>query len=151
MGQSKLAPKSVLYPVSKVEFVDGSIDDVDVVIAATGYDISLPFFNSELQGDAQKLELYRGIMHPQHHNLYFVGLIMGLCSNWPYSEQQAKWVAAHLSGDLTLPKPHKMARRMSTPASLSRNLLNCQLAAEELRSDRQSCSIAAIRTDEQNF
>ena len=84
-----------------------------------------------------ELALYQGVMHPQHHNLYFVGLVMGMCSLWPFAEQQAEWVAAHLCDRVALPDSKKIGQLSQTAHAVSLNTLNCQFSAEALRKDRR--------------
>jgi len=134
-GAIEARPAIQSWEGRKVQFVDGRWEEVDVVIAATGYDVSLPFFGPELPNSLEDLKLYRGILHPEHHNLYFLGLIMGLCSNWPFAEQQAIWVANHLKGQVVLPNDQKMLADSETASARSRKTLNCQFSAEELRCD----------------
>lgn len=136
-GAIEARPEVKNWQGNTVRFIDGSSDDIDVVIAATGYDINLSFMQPSLQANVHNLQLYRGILHPQHHNLYFVGLTMGLCSLWPFAEQQAQWVAAHIYGRVQLPKQKTLQRLSRSSPELSLDLLNCQLASHELRRDRR--------------
>jgi cation diffusion facilitator CzcD-associated flavoprotein CzcO len=119
---------------SEVIFEDGSRDAVDVVIAATGYRFSTPFLPPGLLKQAgADLELYRGVMHPEHHSLFVVGAMNALCSIWPRAEQQARWIAARLTGRVALP-PQARIRREAYPV-LRVPFDNCQLHAARLEQD----------------
>lgn len=119
----------------KVTFVDGTSVSADVIVYATGYRFSLPYLSPELLGvdDAQDIELYRGIMHPDHQNLFVIGVLRALCSIWPYSEQQSRWIAAKLTGQFTLPQQRTIDGNaypiLKVPFS------NCQFLAEDLRQE----------------
>jgi len=57
-----------------VHFTDGTHDDYDIVVAATGFKITFPFFERgflELE-EATEVPLYRKMMHPDVPTLYFI-------------------------------------------------------------------------------
>ena len=117
----------------RVRFTDGRSDDVDAIVLATGYRFSLPYVDTSIIGDADPahLELYQGIMHPKHTRFMLVGLLRALCSIWPYSEQQARWIAACLTGQFRLPD---LERRQARAYPIFQGpLLNCQFKASDLR------------------
>ena len=97
-----------------VHFVDGSEEEIDLVIYCTGYKISFPFFDEDLisAGD-NRLPLYRRVVSVEHPGLYFVGLIQPLGAIMPLAEAQAEWVADLLSGGGTLPPPAEMRAEIS--------------------------------------
>jgi cation diffusion facilitator CzcD-associated flavoprotein CzcO len=115
-----------------VEFVDGKIELVDAIIFATGYRFSLPFLSPELLGceNPTDLRLYQGIAHPRHPRLFFVGIVRALCSIWPLSEQQARWIAALLRGRFALPRAHELERRAYPILRVP--LQHCQFRAHDL-------------------
>ncbi|MFP8871545.1 MAG: hypothetical protein VCB43_09035, partial [Myxococcota bacterium] len=119
---------------SKVKYVDGSNDEVDVVIYATGYELRFPFLRDEVLGrEARDLALYRRVVHPSQSNLYFVGFTRVLCSLWPLSEQQAIWLAQVLKGSFDLPEATvqtKEAIQVSKETPVF-----CNLTVHELRED----------------
>lgn len=89
---------------SHVHFVDGKIEDYDVVIAATGFIISFPFFDKGFldfsQGD---VSLYLQTFHPAHRSLMFVGLVQPLGSIWPLADLHGKLAANYIVGNYGLP------------------------------------------------
>ena len=90
-----------------VSFADGSREKVDHIIYATGYKISFPFFDEGfLNFKDNDLALYQRMLHPDHKNLLFIGLVQPLCSILPVAEIQAKWMCHYMSG-LYHPPKHK--------------------------------------------
>jgi dimethylaniline monooxygenase (N-oxide forming) len=92
-----------------VRFVDGSEEEVDLVVYCTGYKISFPFFGKDfLAAEENRLPLYRRVVSVEHPGLYFIGLIQPLGAIMPLAEAQAEWVADLLGGRGTLPSPTEM-------------------------------------------
>jgi len=89
-----------------VEFTDGSHDEFDTIIYATGYKISFPFFDSALIdfSTSRHIPLYLKMMHPNFDTLYFIGLFQPQGSIWPLADYQAKIAAQIISGKLQRPK-----------------------------------------------
>jgi cation diffusion facilitator CzcD-associated flavoprotein CzcO len=57
-----------------VEFVDGTREDIDLVIAATGYDVSFPFVDDDVVKWKDGFpQLINGLMPPDRKNIYFFG------------------------------------------------------------------------------
>ncbi|MFQ5448251.1 MAG: flavin-containing monooxygenase [Saprospiraceae bacterium] len=88
-----------------VVFQDGQAEDFDVLIAATGYKISFPFFDKKLINweDAGRIPLYLRMCHPAHPALFFIGLLQPQGCVWPLSDIQAKLVANVIAGRTKLP------------------------------------------------
>ncbi|MDH5423189.1 MAG: NAD(P)-binding domain-containing protein, partial [Acidimicrobiia bacterium] len=82
-----------------VHFVDGTSAEVDVIIFATGYQITFPFLDSSIIDPTDnQVELYQSVIPPDHRGLYFIGLIQPLGAIMPLAELQAKWVANLIEG-----------------------------------------------------
>ncbi|HEU4429522.1 MAG TPA: NAD(P)-binding domain-containing protein [Myxococcota bacterium] len=115
-----------------VEFADGKIEPVDAIIYATGYRFALPFLSPDLIGctNPSDLRLYQGVAHPRHSRLFFVGIVRALCSIWPLSEQQARWVAALLCCEFELPSERERERRAMPVLRVP--LQHCQFRALDL-------------------
>ncbi len=59
----------------EIEFVDGTKERFDLVIAATGYDVSFPFLaEGVVRWRDGYPQLIGGLMPPDHRNIYFFGL-----------------------------------------------------------------------------
>jgi dimethylaniline monooxygenase (N-oxide forming) len=92
-----------------VRFVDGSEEEVDLVVYCTGYKISFPFFAPEvLAAPDNKLPLYRRVVSVERPGIYFVGFIQPLGPIMPLAEAQAEWIADLLSERAALPAPAEM-------------------------------------------
>ena len=87
-----------------VRFTDGRADAVDVIVWATGYDVTIPFLSERWLGeDPQRLPLYRRVFHLDDPTLGFVGLMQSTGAALPIVEQQSKLFAAYLGGTYALP------------------------------------------------
>lgn len=89
----------------EVEFADGTRQEFDAMIAATGYEVEVPFLaaaDSPVVG--RRLDLYRRIVSPDRPGLYFVGFF-NLSGGAPIRmmDEQSRWLAAVVGGDLALP------------------------------------------------
>ena len=88
-----------------VRFADGSAERFDAIIAATGYEASLPFIAPEASPIAgTRLDLYNRAVHPTLPGLYFIGFFdVAGGSNIRMMDDQADYIAALATGALTLP------------------------------------------------
>ena len=96
-----------------VRFVNGSEEEIDLVVYCTGYKISFPFFDDLISARENRLPLYRRVVSVEHPGLYFIGLIQPLGAIMPLAEAQAEWVADLLGGRGTLPPPAEMRAEIS--------------------------------------
>jgi hypothetical protein len=95
----------------RVSFVDGSEEQVDSIVNATGYEISMPFLRSSLVAvNGRELPLYRRIAPPEVRGLYFAGFLDAPGGLLPVVETQGEWIAAVLTGRLRLPPAAEMRR-----------------------------------------
>jgi hypothetical protein len=80
-----------------VHFVDGSSEDFDVLLYATGFKVSFPFIDSaHLNWHEGRPDLYLNIFHPQRDDLFCVGLIQPDSGQWGLVDYQAQLVAKYL-------------------------------------------------------
>jgi len=92
-----------------VRFIDGSEEEIDLVVYCTGYRITFPFFDEDLiSAKENRLPLYRRVASVEHPGLYFIGFIQPLGAIMPIAEAQSEWVADLLGGRGTLPSPTEM-------------------------------------------
>lgn len=102
----------------RVRFTDGSVDEVDLVVWATGYRASMPFLAEGLTGpDPEEMLLFQRLFHPDDPSLTFVGLFQSTGAALPVMEAQAKLLAAHVAGRYAL--PDAAAQRRSVDRSLA--------------------------------
>ena len=98
----------------EVVFTDGERARADVIIYATGYNISFPFLDKDiLAPDRNKIALYKQVLPVGIDGLYFVGLIQPVGALPPLAEQQARWVAQLLDG-APPPSPGEMKAEIIT-------------------------------------
>ncbi len=99
---------------STVEFEDGTHEELDAIVYATGYKVSFPFFDPAfVSAPDNDLSLYFRTFHPDIQYLYFVGLAQPLGAIMPIAEAQAKLVAAHLTGKYATPPGEAMREAAS--------------------------------------
>lgn len=57
-------------------FVDGSREEVDIAIFATGYELAFPFIDpAHLNWRDGRPRLYKNVFHPEYDNLFLAGMI----------------------------------------------------------------------------
>src|SRR3954463_8655379 len=95
----------------RVRFADGSVEEIDVIVYATGYNISFPFFDPAfLSAPENELPLYKRMFKPGLEDLVFVGLGQAIPTIFPFAELQAKLMARYFAGEWPLPSPAEMER-----------------------------------------
>ena len=110
-GLIRFKPNIKKFENRTVCFEDGSQEEFDMIIYATGYKITFPFlkhlpdFDIEHNND---IRLYKKIVHPSHPDIFFIGLLQPLGAIMPLAEQQAKWIAELINGKRTLPSKEQM-------------------------------------------
>lgn len=93
----------------RVRFTDGSVEAVDAIVYATGYNVSFPFFDPGfLSAPENRLPLYKRMFKPGVDDLAFIGLAQAVPTIFPFAETQSKLAARWLSGDWALPSPAEM-------------------------------------------
>ncbi len=111
ISHGEITPKpgiEALEPTG-VRFTDGTREDVDAIVWCTGYRVTIPFLEPEvLGGDPQTLPLYKRILHLEHPDLFFVGLMQSTGSAFPILERQSQLLAEHLTGRWAPPSPADM-------------------------------------------
>ena len=111
LGSGDVLPKPNIKDLAgnQVRFEDGSCEEIDAIIYATGYKISFPFFDTGfLDTSDNDVALYKRIMDPEYNNLFFIGLVQPLCSLMPIAEVQAEFVSKYLTGEYCLPTKDEM-------------------------------------------
>lgn len=85
---------------SKVAFADGQEDEVDLVLLATGYEITFPFLQDlnalDWQGKAGAPRLFLNVFPQQDNGLFVAGLLEGAGVGWPGRALQSDLIAAYL-------------------------------------------------------
>jgi cation diffusion facilitator CzcD-associated flavoprotein CzcO len=108
-GDVKVKPNIERFEGRNVRFTDGSVEPIDIVVYATGYNVSFPFLDPKLIPVVENhLPLFKRIWKPGIDNLYFMGLAQPLPTLVNLAEVQAKWAAAHIAGEYALPAVSEM-------------------------------------------
>lgn len=108
-GDITVKPNIAELQGDRVTFADGSVEPIDAIIYATGYNISFPFLDrSVIEVVDNHVGLFKRIWKPGIPNLFFMGLAQPLPTLVNFAEQQAKWVSAVLAGECALPSPAEM-------------------------------------------
>lgn len=82
-----------------VHFADGTQQDYDMILAATGYKLHYPFIDQSLlnwQGDAP--HLYLNAMHPNRDDLFVLGMVEASGLGWQGRHDQAEMIARYIAG-----------------------------------------------------
>lgn len=94
---------------NRVRFADGSVEAVDAIIYATGYNISFPFLDPQLVSAPENvLPLFKRMFKPGVDDLAFIGLGQAIPTIFPFAELQSKLAARWLSGDWAPPSDAEM-------------------------------------------
>lgn len=111
VGCGDIVPKGAIERLDGdgVVFTDGSREEVDAIVWATGYNVTFPFFDlPELTPQDNKFPLFKRMVKPGFENLFFLGLAQPLPTLVNFAEQQSKLVAACLAGEYALPDKDQM-------------------------------------------
>ncbi len=121
-GLIRFKPNIQEFSKKNVLFDDGSRDDFDMVIYATGYKVTFPFFKQNFFNVEQSndLQLYRRVVHPDFPGLYFLGLVQPLGAIMPLAETQSVWLAKLIKGQCRLPDRAAMQRSIDEEAIRNR-------------------------------
>ncbi|TGK29427.1 monooxygenase [Leptospira gomenensis] len=110
-GRIKPRPAIKALHGKKVEFVDGRTESFDIICACTGFWTTFPFFDKSFIDfqHAEKIPLFRKMMHEDYQNLYFIGLFQPVGCIWPMADYQAKLACLEILGKYHRPKDLKAA------------------------------------------
>lgn len=100
LGHGDIRPRPDIAQVSgeRVTFSDGSHGDYDLILQATGYQLSYPFIDkSELNWTGMAPALYLNVFHPHHKNLLMLGMVEAAGLGWQGRDEQAEMMALMIS------------------------------------------------------
>ncbi|XP_029005114.1 flavin-containing monooxygenase 5-like [Betta splendens] len=113
-GTVQVKPNIRRFQGSTVEFDDGSkVEDVDLVVFATGYRFSYPFLTSNVVSVSEnKTDVYKFVFPPEldRPTLAIIGLVQPLGAIMPISEMQARWATRVFKGCIKLPSAAAMLK-----------------------------------------
>jgi dimethylaniline monooxygenase (N-oxide forming) len=124
LGHGDITPKPNIERFAggrSVRFVDGSEEEIDLVVYCTGYKITFPFFDPAVfSAPENRLPLYRRVAAVDRPGLYFVGFIQPLGPIMPLAEAQCEWVADLLAGRAQLPPAAAMKEEIASEEEAQR-------------------------------
>ncbi|MBM9458995.1 NAD(P)/FAD-dependent oxidoreductase [Nocardioides sp. zg-536] len=114
LGQGDLRVRADIdrFDGSCVHFTDGSSDEYDLVLLATGYRLDYPFLDpADLNWSDHAPELYLNIFPPAFAGLYVMGMVEASGLGWQGRYEQAALIAAYLRAETDAPERAAALRR----------------------------------------
>jgi len=116
-GRLALRPDVKRFDGRRVEFVDGSSAEFDLVIYATGYRVTIPFIDrAHLNWQGEAPRLFMNVFHPKRDDLFCIGLIQPDSGQFGLVDYQAKLVANYLRAMERSPARAEKFRRLKASA-----------------------------------
>lgn len=117
-GDIRVKPDIARFEGHTVHFKDGSKQDYDMVLAATGYTLHYPFIAREhLNWQGMAPRLYLNIFAPRFHRLAVLGMIEASGIGWQGRYEQAELVARYFKAlDERQPQALDLQAAMAGPA-----------------------------------
>jgi dimethylaniline monooxygenase (N-oxide forming) len=111
-GLIKFKPNIREFKGKTVVFEDGTEQDFDMIVYATGYKVTFPFLKETSFdiSETNDFRLYKKVIHPDYQGLYFLALIQPLGAIMPLAEVQSKWIAKILKDECTVPNRDEMLK-----------------------------------------
>uniref|UniRef100_A0A8C5UDX6 Flavin-containing monooxygenase n=1 Tax=Malurus cyaneus samueli TaxID=2593467 RepID=A0A8C5UDX6_9PASS len=109
-GRVRVKPNIREFTETSAIFEDGTRENIDAVVFATGYSFSFPFLESCVKVVENQISLYKYVFPPdlEKPTLAFIGLIQPLGAIMPISELQCRWATRVFKGLNKLPSRHDM-------------------------------------------
>ncbi len=103
LGHGRLNPKPNVkfFDGREVQFDDGSTEEIDLIVNATGFKISFPFLDQRhLNWKDGKPNLFLNVFHPEYDNLFVIGLIQPDSGQFGLVDYQCQLIARFLRAQL---------------------------------------------------
>jgi dimethylaniline monooxygenase (N-oxide forming) len=117
----------------RVTFADRSVETVDVIICATGYEVHVPYLDPAVWAIAgPDMRLYLRVLHPDLPGFGAVGMFPIQGPMLPLLELQARWLVALWAGEVAPPDQATMRAGIAVrpPPIEVHNVLGTALAEE---------------------
>lgn len=100
LGHGDLDPKPDIAELlgHQVRFTDGTVEDVDVIVYATGFDLAhFPFIDRRhLNWRGPRPALFLQAFHPVYDDLFLIGYFQTSTGNWPLMDYQSQLMSRYL-------------------------------------------------------
>ncbi|XP_039555140.1 flavin-containing monooxygenase 5-like isoform X1 [Passer montanus] len=122
-GRVRVKPNVREFTETSAIFEDGTREDVDAVVFATGYSFSFPFLESCVKVVENQIPLYKFMFPPELEKptLAFIGLIQPWGAIMPISELQSRWAAYVFKGAQPASSSSLLLPRAAGPAAARRH------------------------------
>lgn len=113
LGSGDITPKGDISRLDgeTVHFEDGTSADFDVIVYATGYNITFPFFDPTfISAPDNQISLFKRMFKPGIDDLVFMGFAQAVPTLFPFVEAQARLLGAYATGHYRLPPVAEMER-----------------------------------------
>lgn len=126
IGHGDIRPRGDIHAVSGhcVTFANGEQAEYDLILMATGYRLDYPFIaRSELNWpeDAGAPQLYLNVFHPEHDDLFMLGMVEAFGLGWQGRDEQAELVSLYIR-QLQAGSPAAQALRQTIRAQAGQRL-----------------------------
>ncbi|XP_027514284.1 dimethylaniline monooxygenase [N-oxide-forming] 5-like isoform X1 [Corapipo altera] len=128
-GRVRVKPNIQEFTETSVIFEDGTREDTDAVVFATGYSFSFPFLEGCVKVVQNQVSLYKFVFPPdlEKPTLAFIGLIQPLGAIMPISELQSRWATQVFKGLQDLPpRANMLAEITETKDQMAKRYVKSQ-------------------------
>jgi dimethylaniline monooxygenase (N-oxide forming) len=100
IGKVKIKPNVKEFTSTSAIFEDGTKENIDVVIFATGYKLSFPFLSDDSGVLDNQYSMFKYVFPPELEKptLAFIGILQPAGAILPTSELQSRWVVHVFKG-----------------------------------------------------
>ncbi len=96
-GDLRPKPDVVELKGQEVVFKDGTSEPIDLIVFATGYQVTFPFLEPRhLNSPDGRPDFYLHVFHPTYDDLFILGMIQPDSGVWPLMDLQARAVASYI-------------------------------------------------------
>lgn len=96
-GDLAIRPDIQRLDGNRITFVDGSQDEIDLIIYATGFEVCFPFIEPQhLNWKDGAPDLFLNVFHPERDDLFVAGLIQPDSGQWGLVDYQAQLITRYL-------------------------------------------------------
>ena len=96
-GDVQAKPDLVALEGHEVRFKDGTSEQIDIIVYATGYRVSFPFLDTRHLNSADgRPDFYLHVFHPTYDNLFILGMLQPDSGVWQLMDLQARAVARYI-------------------------------------------------------